>query len=99
MSKQREKIELTSDSLRNLVYEEYLMIADEEVHIEVVDTKYEESSRHQEYHSLVFERLSDNKFFRIGYSESDTMGWDECNYSPFEAVEVFPKTIQTIIYE
>ncbi len=95
-----EKIKLTSDELRNLVYEEHLNINGEEIPIEIVENEYDDSGRHQEYHHIVFKRLEDNKYFWVNYSNStqDTMGWDECNYGPFEASEVFPKKVTTIEY-
>jgi translation elongation factor P/translation initiation factor 5A len=97
----REIIKLDSDILKDLVFEEYLNINGKEIEIEIVENKYESTGRHQEYHSLVFKRLSDNKFFRVQYSTSvkDTMDWEECNYGPFKANEVFPKTISQTIYE
>lgn len=96
-----EKIVLTSESARDLVFEDYLVIDGEEVPIKEVEDVYESSGRHQEYHSKVFEVLSTGKFYRIGYSVSvkDSMGWDECNYGPFEAVEVHPEQVTKTVYK
>ena len=100
MSKKiKEIIKLTSNELRDLVYEEYLKVNEESIPIEVVENEYDDSGRHQEYHHIVFKRLSDGKYFWVNYSTStqDSMGWDECNYD-FEVTEVFPETVTTIIY-
>lgn len=101
INKIRETIKLTSDKLRDLVYESYLVIDEKDIPIEEIQKEYNSSGRHQEYWTLVFKRLSDNKFFRIRYSKSvkDTMGWDECNYGPFEAIEVFPEIVSKTIYK
>jgi len=100
MNKVREKIELTSDSLRDLVYTNHLVIDGKEIEIKEIENKYISSGRHQEYYYMIFERLSDHKFFKTNYSEStqDMMDWDECNYN-FEAIEVFPETVSKIIYK
>ena len=96
----REKFEISSDELKNLVYEEYLEINGKDIPIEEIETKYIQSGRHQEYHSLIFKRLSDGKFFKANFSKStqDSIGWDECNYD-FKITEVFQKTETIITYK
>ncbi len=94
---EREKIELTYEQHRDICTEEYC----EEFEIKVVEREYEGSSRHTEQHSLVFQRLNDNKYFRVGYETSvkDSMGWYECNDGMYHsAVEVFPEVITKTIY-
>jgi hypothetical protein len=102
MEKEREKIKLNNSQWRDLVQENYL--TDEtkkEIEIHVIEDNYDGSGRHTEDHHLIFQRLSDEKFFKVNYETSvkDEMGWEECNYGSTEAVEVFPKTINKVIYE
>ena len=59
MEREREKFELTSDQLRDLVYEEDLNIDGKDIEIEILEDEYDDSGRHQEYHHIVFKRLSD----------------------------------------
>lgn len=99
---EREKIKIPQSKSYDVIMECHL--TDENgnyVEIEDIVREYEGSSRHTEQHSLVFQRKSDGKFFRVGYETSvkDSMGWDECNWDDLEAVEVFPKQITTTIYE
>ena len=99
---EREIIKLTNDQWRDLVHELYLELDGEEVDIKIVAEEYDGSGRHTEYHHIVFQRLSDNKYFKVKYEVSvkDSMGWSECNWqNTTEAVEVFPKEVTTIIYE
>ena len=97
---EREVIKLDNQQWCNLACEDYFEIDGVEIPIEVKVRKHEGGGRHTESYSLVFKRLSDNKYFRIGYKTSvkDSMGWEECNYGSTEAAEVFPKVIETIIY-
>ena len=94
------KLILTSDSLRDLVFEEYLVIDGKEIKIQEMEREHDDSGRHQEYHSMVFMREDDKKYYRVHYSTStqDSMGWDECNYGPFEAVEVVPEEVTITKY-
>jgi hypothetical protein len=98
---EREIIKLTSDQVRDIVFENYLEINDVDIPIEGIETKYIKSGRHQEYHTKVFQRLTDKKYFIVNYSTSvkDNMGWEECNYGPFKATEVFPEVISKTIYK
>lgn len=98
---ERETLKLTNDQWRDLVVENYLEINGEEVEIDIVAEEYDGSGRHTEYHHIIFERVSDGKFFKVGYKTSvkDSMGWTECNYGDTEATEVFPKQVTTTIYE
>ena len=92
---EREIIKLTNDQWRDLVHEEYLELDGEEVDIKIVAEEYDGSGRHTEYHHIVFQRLSDNKYFKVEYVDS----YDYTRFLESEAVEVFPKEITTIIYE
>lgn len=94
---EREKIKLTNERWEYLVWEQCLEIDGEDIEIKVVETGYDGSRRHTENHHLVFQRISDGKFFRVNYETSvkDEMGWNECNYGDTVAFEVFPET-QTI---
>lgn len=97
---EREKLILTKEEHELMCAEEYTEFRGEK--IEFVEHKYEDTRRHTEVHSLVFKRQSDNKCFRVIYETSvkDSMGWDDCNYGEtFEAIEVFPKIIETTVYE
>ena len=98
----REIIKLNNEQWNTIAIEDYLENPDgTNVPIEIKDRKYSGSSRHTEHHSVVFKRLSDNKYFSLGYETSvkDSMGWEECNYGSTKATEVFPKVIETTIYE
>jgi hypothetical protein len=97
----REVIKLNNSQWCDLAFEDYLEIDGVEIPIEIKSRQHEGGGRHTESYSLVFKRLSDNKYFRIGYETSvkDSMGWTECNYGSTEATEVFPKVIEIIIYE
>lgn len=101
MKKEREEIKLTNSQWCNLVWENYLEIDGKEIPIKEIERNYDGSRRHTEEHHLIFERLSDNKFFRINYETSvkDEMGWEECNYGDTKAIEVFPKEKTIVIYE
>lgn len=97
----REIIKLNNQQWKDVAQEVYLEVDGVEVPIKEIRYDYVGSGRHTEHHTLVFQRVSDGKYFKVGYEESvkDSMGWDECNYGSAEAKEVFPKTIETIIYE
>lgn len=98
---ENEKIQLTNEQWKTLVYEEYLEdINGNEIEIKIIETNYDGSARHTELHHKIFQRLSDGKYFRIDYESSvkDSMDWAECNYGNTEAVEVFPKEITTTIF-
>lgn len=98
---EREIIKLNNQQWQDIVHEGCLEIDEVEIPIKEVSRKYTGSGRHTEYHTLVFQRLSDNKYFKVNYESSvkDSMGWEECNYGSTEAVKVFPKTIEMVIYE
>lgn len=97
----REIIELDNQQWQNVACEEYFEINGVEIEIKVVTRKHVGSGRHTESYFLVFKRISDGKFFGLNYETSvkDSMGWEECNYGSTKAREVFPKIIETIIYE
>jgi hypothetical protein len=101
MEKIREKLSLTYEEHMNLCSEDFLQINGIEIPIDVVSKKYGSGGRHQEYWDMIFERTSDHVFFEVSYSTSvkDSMGWEECNsYGDFEATQVFPKEVTTIIF-
>ena len=100
-STERETIVLTATQHEDLCSEGFLEIDGNEIPIEIISDKYSNSGRHQEYWDIVIKRLSDGKFFTISYSKSvkDSMGWDDCNYGVFNATEVFPESIVTVIYK
>ena len=97
----REVIKLNNEQWCSVAIENYLELNGVEIPIEIVSEKHTGSSRHTEHYRLVFRRESDNKFFELNYENSvkDSMGWQECNYGLTEAKEVFPKVIETTIYE
>tara|TARA_R110000850_G_scaffold34024_1_gene92235 strand:- start:37729 stop:38028 length:300 start_codon:yes stop_codon:yes gene_type:complete len=98
---ERDKIKLSNSQWRDLVQEEYLDMGNSEIEIKIMDREYESSGRHKERHNLVFQRLDNNKFYRVVYEESvkDSMGWSECNEGDTEAVEVFQKEVKIFKYE
>lgn len=97
---EREVIKLNNEQWCDLAHEDYLQINGVEIPIEIKDRKHVGGGRHTESYSLVFKRLSDGKYFGLGYETSvkDSMGWQECNYGATEAREVFPQVVETIIY-
>ena len=97
---EREKIHLTNQQWRDVVYEGYLEIDGNEIKIKEVENNYDGSSRHTEEHHIIFKRENDNKFFKLDYETSvkDEMGWGECNYGETDAVEVFPEVVTTTKY-
>jgi len=97
---EREKIKITNQQWRDLVWENCLKIDGVEIPIKTISEEYDGSRRHTEDHHNIFQRLSDGKFFRINYETSvkDEMGWEECNYGDTEATEVFPEEKTIIIY-
>lgn len=98
---EREIIKLNNEQWNTIAIEDYLEVDGLDVPIEIKDRKYTGSGRHTEHHNVVFKRLSDGKFFKLNYETSvkDHMGWEECNWGSTEAKEVFPKVIETIIYQ
>lgn len=98
----RETITIPSMALRDLVYEDFLVINGKNIPVEEIRNEYDSTGRHQEYWTKIFKRLKDNKYFSISYSNSvkDTMGWFECNIADeYEAQEVFPETVSKVIYK
>jgi len=97
---EREKIKLSNQQWNDLVWELYLEVDGKEVPVKEIEREYNDSHRHTEHHSLIFQRESDNKFFKVNYETSvkDSIGWSECNIDDTEAVEVFPETITQTIY-
>jgi len=88
------ELKISSEKLRDLVYENYLVIDDVELDIKEVDSSYDGSGRHTEYHSKVFYIKDTDQYFQVSYEESvkDEMGWFECNYGEAELTEVEPYT-------
>lgn len=97
---EREKIKLTNEQWRDLVWELYFEIDGKRVEIKEIQRDYHDSRRHTEQHSLIFKRISDGKYFRLYYETSvkDEMDWEECNYGETEAIEVFPEPQTIIVY-
>ena len=98
---ERENLILTQDTLRDIVQTwgdkkitheniEYSLVEDE-----ITSSDYEDGGAD---HSVVFKRLSDDKYFAFDYTD-----WDlEHNYHrdfPNSATEVFARTITKIIFE
>lgn len=49
-------------------------------------------------HTLIIQRLSDKKYFRLYYSDWD-LDYNFTDDFPEELIEVFPRQIMTTIYE
>lgn len=102
----REEVELSEHYLRSLLDEEYEgYIEDEEFEYEYIqdDVSYVDLDKSYEDHEVVIKRTSDGKYFKFGYSSSsyhdifsEGMGWDGF---PAKAEEVFPRTIEVIVYD
>lgn len=92
--KEREKLILTAEEARNIVYEdtnEYDVISDD-----IVST-----SRWSEHHDIIVKRVSDGKFFESNYSTGKTEMQDESpyEYDDPEFTEVFPVEETVIKYK
>lgn len=105
-NKEREILKLTSEELRDLVFENAYGYneADNnfEFEFEEMSHKITGNSRHTQFEEKVLKRLSDGKFFLAAYETSvkDAMGWYECNCdSLYDVTEVFPKIITKTIYK
>lgn len=97
---ERDKFKLNNEEWFNLAIEDYLSLNGEEIEIEVCKNEHIGGSRHTESYNKIFCRLDNGKYYQVQYDTSvkDEMGWKECNYDSTEAVEVFPKTVETVIY-
>jgi hypothetical protein len=98
----RKEIKLNSEQHCDLCSEEYLEIDGKEVSITIVENKYSSGTRHTEIWEMIFKLNESDEYYLIGYEKSvkDSMGWDECNWaSTYTAKQVFPKKVETIIYE
>ena len=98
----REVIKIPESKWCDLVHELYLTDDNgEEIEIEEIERSYRGSGRHTEHHSLIFKRVTDNKFFKVRYESSvkDSMGWDECNCGDTEAIQVFPEEKVIVVYK
>jgi hypothetical protein len=94
----KKEIILDAEQHEALCCEKELIV--EGVKFEIMVDKYVDTRRHTEVHNIVF-KLND-EFYSIQYENSvkDTMGWRECNWrKEFKATQVFPKVVETIIYE
>lgn len=94
MAQEREKLILTADEARDIVYEdtsEYTVIED----------SIESTSRWSEHHLVTVQRLSDGKYFQDSYSQGLTESQDEraYEYSEPDFTEVFQVTKTIIAYE
>ena len=93
---QREKLSLTTDQAKCILY------GDVEVpEFEVVEDEVIDNSRWSIIHKLVIKRLSDGKFFADGYRTAATENQDE---SPWEYIksnftQVFAVEKKIIVYE
>jgi hypothetical protein len=104
----REKIRLTNKQYSDLIYEnayyegEYVEGETEWIQFDLVTHRVVGHGRHVANNESVFKRKSDGKYFLAEYQDSvkEMMGWDECQWDThYEINEVFPKTIETIVYE
>jgi hypothetical protein len=91
---EKENLKLSSKKVCNIVFGD-----DEEW--DEIESSVEGTWRHGTEHTGVFQRISDKKFFRINWRNSpkDSMGFEDMNFSPIEAEEVFAKTKTVVYYE
>jgi hypothetical protein len=104
----REEIRLTNEQFKSLIHEhtyyggEYTEEKTKWIMFELVKHSILSHSRHTAHNESVFKRTSDGKFFVAQYEDSveEMMDWEECQWdSHYNITEVFPKTIETIVYE
>lgn len=99
---ERKELKLNSQEHQDLCIENYLVIDGKEVPIKIIKNEYVSGTRHTEVWEMIFMIIESEEYYSIGYETSvkDSMGWDECNWSSeYTAHQVFPKTVETIIYE
>ncbi len=94
MARKREKLILTKEQAKEIIYED----SDE---YNVIEDEIDDTSRWSENHSIVIQRISDGKFFADTYSKGLTESQDERPYdnSDPDFVEVFPVERTIISYE
>lgn len=94
MSQEREKLILTQEEGRAIVYED-------DSRFQIIEDNIESTSRWSEHHVITVQRLSDGKYFQGGYSQGLTESQDEraFEYDDPEFEEVFQVTKTIIAYE
>jgi hypothetical protein len=94
MNRQREKLVLTNEEGRSLVWRE-------NKDFETIEDTIIENTRWSIVHEIIVKRLSDGKYFMDNYSVGATETQDESayEYSDPEFVEVFPVEKTIITYE
>lgn len=95
MSKERERIIIPKEEIKEgLIYsqchEEYDLVED------VITNSDPEDGGAD--HRLIIRRKSDNKFFKMSYTDWDLRYNFERDF-PEDFLEVFPKTVQVVTYE
>lgn len=92
---QREKLELTGQDARYILWEEK---SDE---YEIVRKELTDTSRWSVHYELIIKRKSDGKLFRDYYSVGATESQDEqpWEYDEPNFIEVFPVEKTVIVYE
>ena len=90
---ENEKIEFSVEEARDIVY-------DDHDGWDCVETEITGTWRHGDNNTGVFRRKKDGKLFRLNWEDSvkDTMGFEDCNYGPMIATEVFPEKVIKVIY-
>lgn len=99
----RKKIKLTTDQLRDLVFESGYIPegSDEFIKFETVENKYDSGTRHTEVWVITV-KSPDGEYYQTSYETSvkDSMGWDECNgYHDGILTQVFPHEKTIIEYK
>jgi hypothetical protein len=89
------KLNIDKDTAINLAYGDF-----DNTVFEVISNKITGKSRWSYHNELIVKTLADNRYFQATYSIGATEGQHE---GPFEYgepnfVEVFPKTVEQIIY-
>jgi hypothetical protein len=89
---ENEKIKLSLEEARDIVY-------DDHESWECVHSEISGNWRHGTENTGVYRR-PDGRFYKIEWrdSTSDMSGFEDCNYAPMEAIEVFPEKVTTIVY-
>ena len=90
---ERESIRIEVEELRDVVF------GDSE-HYEVIKSETTGHWRHGSEETTIVRRVSDGKYFQIDWRDSvkDGCEFEDMNYDGVY-IEVFPKTIETVIYE
>jgi hypothetical protein len=92
---------MEKEKLKLSVEEARWILSSDNNNYKIVQDNIISQGRWSIYHTIIIQRVSDNKYFSGNYTEGSTEMQDErpWEYSKPEFEEVFPKEKITIVYE